>query len=114
MTDAEPALTITLSDGAIARLASRLADSPDFLDALADRVAERLGLATGPESRYLTIPEAAEYLRCKRQRVYDLLSARTLSRYKDGSRTLLSRAEVEEYVEQSVVPRREPLSERKL
>ena len=68
---------------------------------LADRVAElerRRGTAPQSESPYLTVLEAAELLRCKRQRVDDLLSQRRLSRYKDGSRTLVSRAEVEEYL----------------
>ena len=50
------------------------------------------------ESPYLTVVEAAELLRCRRQRVDDLLSQRRLARYKDGSRTLVSRAEVEEYL----------------
>lgn len=70
--------------------------------ALARRVAEleqRLA-ATSPDQRspYLTILEAAQLLRCKRQRVDDLLSQRRLSRYKDGSRTLVSRAEIDEYI----------------
>ena len=50
-------------------------------------------------SPYLTIPEAAEYLRCKRQRVDDLLSSRRLTRYKDGRRTLVNREELTAYVE---------------
>jgi excisionase family DNA binding protein len=50
------------------------------------------------ESPYLTIPEAAVYLRCKRQRVDDLLSQRRLTRFKDGARTLVSRAEIETYL----------------
>lgn len=59
----------------------------------------RLGdqAANGP-GPYLTIPEAAELLRCGRQRIDDLLSQRRLSRFKDGSRTLVSRAEVESYL----------------
>ncbi|MCW2921586.1 MAG: hypothetical protein JWL76_1460 [Thermoleophilia bacterium] len=51
-----------------------------------------------PGSPFLTVPEAATFLRCKPQRVYDLLSARTLGRYKDGTRTLLKRSELEMYV----------------
>jgi excisionase family DNA binding protein len=47
---------------------------------------------------YMTIPEAAELLRCNRQRIDDLLSQRRLRRYKDGRRTLVSRAEIEEYL----------------
>ena len=53
--------------------------------------------ATGP---YMTVPEAAEFLRCSRQRIYDLLSARRLARHKDGSRTLVLRAELERYVQE--------------
>lgn len=50
------------------------------------------------ESPYLTIDEAAIYLRCRRQRIDDLLSQRRLSRIKDGARTLISRAELEAYL----------------
>jgi excisionase family DNA binding protein len=49
-------------------------------------------------SPFLTIPEAAELLRSKRQRVDDLLSAGRLARHKDGSRTLVSRAELLAYL----------------
>jgi len=69
---------------------------------LAARVAaleERLVTSTtDQQNQYLTILEAAEVLRCSRQRVDDLLSQRRLSRYKDGSRTLISRAEIEEHL----------------
>lgn len=47
-----------------------------------------------PPTPYMTIPEAAELLRCKRQRVDDLLSAGKLTRHKDGARTLVERAEL--------------------
>lgn len=73
--------------------------------ALAGRVAQleqRLAVtASQSESPYLTVFEAAELLRCRRQRVDDLLSQRRLSRLKDGSRTLVSRVEVEEYLRSS-------------
>jgi excisionase family DNA binding protein len=49
-------------------------------------------------SPYLTVPEAAAYLRCKRQRVDDLLSQGALSRVKDGARTLIARAELDAYL----------------
>jgi excisionase family DNA binding protein len=51
-----------------------------------------------PASPYLTIPEAAELLRCRRQRVDDLLSQRRLTRVKDGGRTLIARSELEPYL----------------
>jgi excisionase family DNA binding protein len=70
--------------------------------ALAARVAElerRLAATTRESgSPYLTVFEAAELLRCSRQRVDDLLSQRRLARYKDGSRTLVSREEIEEHL----------------
>ncbi len=46
----------------------------------------------------MTVIEAAEFLRCTRQRIDDLLSQRRLTRHKDGSRTLVSRVEVEEHL----------------
>ena len=49
-------------------------------------------------SPYMTIPEAAEYLCCSRQRIDDLLSQRRLSRHKDGRRTLVSRVELDGYI----------------
>jgi excisionase family DNA binding protein len=86
----------------------------ELLEAIADRVAEIIlarqtggpgrrlivgrefgGVGAGP---YLTVAEAAEYPRSKKQRVYDLVSARRLTRFKDGRRVLVSRAELDEYL----------------
>lgn len=57
-----------------------------------------LAVRAGGWGRYLTVREAAEYLRAKPQRVYDLLSSRRLSRHKDGRRVLVSRAELDAYL----------------
>ncbi|MGE3795469.1 MAG: helix-turn-helix domain-containing protein [Dehalococcoidia bacterium] len=46
----------------------------------------------------MTVEEAALYLRCRRQRIDDLLSQRRISRIKDGARTLVSRSELEAYL----------------
>ena len=54
--------------------------------------------AENGHSPFLTITEAAEFLRAKRHRVDDLLSRGTLTRIKDGSRTLIARAELEDYL----------------
>jgi excisionase family DNA binding protein len=79
--------TITLPDELIRRIAEAYAE---------------LASASRSQSEGSTFvtPDAAatEILGCKRQRVYDLLSSGALTRYKDGSRTLLKRSEVEEYV----------------
>src|SRR6266699_5834726 len=63
---------------------------------------------TESESPYLTIPEAAAYLRCKRQRIDDLLSARRLQRLKDGRRTLILRAELDAYLAGRNAPTADP------
>jgi excisionase family DNA binding protein len=68
-------------------------------DALATIAAALPHVDPPPPSPYMTIPEAAEFLRCSRQRVDDLLSARCLERVKDGSRTLLRRSDVLAYLE---------------
>ena len=61
-------------------------------------VLEQLERQPATVSEFLTIPETAELLRCSRQRVDDLLSQRRLPRVKDGSRTLLRRADVLAYL----------------
>ena len=71
----------------------------DIVELIAGRAAElvleRLELrATAPESAFLTVNEAAELLRAKRQRIYDLLSDGRLARHKDGARVLVRRADL--------------------
>ena len=81
---------------------AELAMEADVIDEIAHRVAEivlaKIGTAT-TASPYMTVGEAAEYLRCSRQRVYDLASSGRLPRYKDGGRTLHLRTEVTNLVE---------------
>jgi excisionase family DNA binding protein len=56
-------------------------------------------LRNGEEvSPYMTVAEAADRLRCSRQRIYDLLSSGRLKRLKDGSRTLLRREELDDHL----------------
>jgi excisionase family DNA binding protein len=76
----------------------------DAIEQLVDeRVEQRLAEigATKHEhqSPLLTIPETAELLRCKRQRVDDLLCSRRLTRIKEGSRTLIARDEIDQYLQ---------------
>jgi len=67
------------------------------LRTIADSIA-RVGVASAPSTPFMTIPEAADYLRCSRQRIDDLLSQRRLTRFKDGARTLVSRVELDAHV----------------
>jgi excisionase family DNA binding protein len=84
---------------------------PALTEAIARRAAELVlqQLQVGPDqaSPYLTIPEAAAYARCKRQRIDDLLSARRLTRHKDGRRTLILRVELEAHLARTTGPGRQ-------
>jgi excisionase family DNA binding protein len=74
--------------------------SPEALELLAERVADMLRVPDqpSPPSPYMTVAQAAENICAKPQRVYDLLSAGRLQRYKDGSRVLVSRTELDAYL----------------
>jgi excisionase family DNA binding protein len=68
-------------------------------DAAVEAVAAALPEQRGEQQpEFLTIPETAQLLRCKRQRVDDLLSSGRLTRVKDGSRVLIRRAEIDAYL----------------
>ena len=74
---------------------------PDQLAQLAVRVSELMAdRDTGPEARspYLTVAEAADYLRWSSEQIHALLTQRRLTRHKDGGRTLVLRSELEAYV----------------
>jgi excisionase family DNA binding protein len=80
--------------------AGKLLLSEAALSALAGAVAQLLQPA-GPAaevSPYLTVAQAAAYLQTSRQRIYDLLSARRLPKYKDGARALVRRDDLDTYL----------------
>lgn len=49
-------------------------------------------------AQYMSVAEAAEYLRCKRNRVYDLVAQKRVPSYRDGTRVLLKRDELDRYL----------------
>ena len=66
-----------------------------IVERVTDQVLERVQAepeSGAPPSPFMTVVEAAEFLRCSRQRIDDLLSQRRLTRHKDGARTLIRRA----------------------
>lgn len=73
--------------------------SEEVLEAIARRAAalvlERQALEREQASPYVSIEEAAEFLRCKPRRVYDLRSSGRLASYSEGGRALVDRAELE-------------------
>ena len=80
-------LAVALSPGEVERIAQRAAELVN---------ARQRNEETAP--RYMTVLEAADYLRCSRQRVYDLLSQGALTRLKDGARVLVARVEIDAYL----------------
>jgi excisionase family DNA binding protein len=82
---------------------SAIVPTAEEFAALAARVAEleaHFAAVRAPaQSEFLTITEAAELMRCKRQRIDDLLCAGRLERVKDGARTLIRRRDLVAYLE---------------
>ena len=71
---------------------------PALIDAIADAVAARLTDLTTTGSPYFTPDEAAAYLRCGRQRVYDLVHDGRLHPRRDGRRLLFHRDDLDAYL----------------
>lgn len=76
---------------------------PEFVEEVARRAAEILAEQASEARPYLSVAEAADYLRCKPKRVYDLCSQRRIPFVKDGSRTLLRRADLDAYLEEEAL-----------
>ncbi len=85
--------------GLVGALVAELAGLSDAeLAPLAERLAPLVGAqaASRPAlSPFLTADEAADLLRCRRRRVYELVGDGRLTRHGDGRRLLLRREEVE-------------------
>lgn len=71
---------------------------PELVDEIARKVADLISDRHAPTPDYLTPAEAADYLRCKPQRVYDLTSQGRLPVCKDGSRSLYRRTDLDAYL----------------
>lgn len=84
---------------AAAAFAAELADLPDEdLAPLARRLAALIAPTetARPVSGWVSPDEAAEILRCRRKRIYELVGDGRLTRHGDGRRLLLRRDEVEQ------------------
>ena len=84
MTTAPIIFTIQLTDEQIA--------------AIAAIAAERVNCQAQPDP-WMTVDQAAVYLACGRQRVYNLVSQRRLRHVKDGSRVLFRRQWLDDILE---------------
>jgi excisionase family DNA binding protein len=89
-TSTTPRLTAEFPEGWMEAVSAPIAS------AVAERIRGELGERT--RSPYLTVREAAEYIRAKPHRIYHLLSARVIQRYRDGKRVLIRRDELDRYL----------------
>jgi excisionase family DNA binding protein len=72
---------------------------PDALEAIAQRAAEIIRDQTQPVPDYMTVAEAASYMRCgSKQRMYDLVSQGRIEPCRDGTRLLFKRTTVDAYL----------------
>lgn len=71
------------------------------LEAIAQRVAAILTDQAPEADPLLTVEEAADYLRCKPPRIYDLTSQGKLRVHKDGARSLYRRSSLDAVLEAS-------------
>jgi excisionase family DNA binding protein len=98
MKDQPPSLAIEIPPGALEEIAENV------LALLLPRLRNH-----ATRSPYVSVAEAADYLRTSRQRIYDLLSSGRLTRFRDGSRILLSLEEIDLYLagapRSSIAPR---------
>jgi excisionase family DNA binding protein len=71
-----------------------IAITPKDIEAIADAVAAR----QNPDDEWLNVDEAAAYLKCKRQRIYDLSSEGRIPVHREGIRLLFSRRELDGWI----------------
>ena len=78
-------------------LTVRLTD--EQLVEIAERAAALIPAGAPAVSPWLNVAEAAERLRCRKDRIYDLISLGKLHPRRDGCRVLLHRDDLDSYVE---------------
>jgi excisionase family DNA binding protein len=92
-----PSGQITSDDGAMIELTVTLTDQQ--LAEIAERAAALV--STGPQegTPWLNVTDAAERLRCGKDRIYDLIALGKLHPRRDGRRVLLHRDDLDAYIE---------------
>lgn len=74
-------------------------------DQLLDEIAQRAAALVNADARagqpdpWLNVVDAASYLACRPQRIYNLVSQRRLRHVKDGSRVLFRRQWLDDHLE---------------
>ena len=84
-------------DGAVIELTVTLTDQQ--LAEIAERAASLVSIGADTASPWLNVAEAAERLRCRKDRIYDLIALGKLHPRRDGRRVLLHRDDLDAYIE---------------
>jgi len=71
----------------------------DVLDLLVERTAACLRASAFVAEPWVGVDTAAAHLACKRQRIYDLVSRRTIPHRKEGSRLLFKLSHLDAWIE---------------
>jgi len=82
---------------AMIELTVRLTD--EQLAEIAERAAALIPTDAPAVSPWLNVAEAAERLRCRKDRIYDLIALSKLHPRRDGRRVLLHREDLDAYIE---------------
>jgi excisionase family DNA binding protein len=69
------------------------------LDLLVERTVERLSASVTVVEPWVGVDAAAAHLACKRQRIYDLVSRRTIPHRKEGTRLLFKLSHLDAWIE---------------
>jgi excisionase family DNA binding protein len=70
-----------------------------ILDLLVERTVERLNASVAVVEPWVGVDAAAAHLACKRQRIYDLVSRRTIPHRKEGTRLLFKLSHLDAWIE---------------
>jgi excisionase family DNA binding protein len=71
----------------------------ELLDVLVERTAARLRASAFVAEPWVGVDVAASHLACKRQRIYDLVSRRTIPHRKEGTRLLFKLSHLDAWIE---------------
>jgi excisionase family DNA binding protein len=71
----------------------------ELLDLLVERTTARVRASAFIAEPWVGVDVAAAHLACKRQRIYDLVSRRTIPHRKDGSRLLFKLSHLDAWIE---------------
>jgi excisionase family DNA binding protein len=77
----------------------KLSLTDDQVSEIARRAAVLMATDQAPASPWLNVADAAEHLRCGKDRIYDLIALGKLSPRRDGRRVLLRREDLDAYIE---------------